>query len=450
MPLLEPVIWAKGTFLNPQHLQVQDRFLEETLRFQLHALNFRPWGFTRLRLDPEALSAGICALSEGAGIFPDGLLFDFPAADEAPPQRALADHFDQDQDMLDVYLTVPNYRDRGMNIASSRVDSEARYQAKPQMMRDENTGQSEKPIIVARKNLRLLFESDDRTGSSALRVARIKRTAGGLFQADPRFVAPLLSMVASDYLSNIARRLVEIMSAKSSALAGMRREKNQSLADFTLADIGSFWLLYAINSALPTFRHIFETKRGHPEMLYSAMLSLAGALTTFSLKVQVRDLPAYDHDDLGACFTKLDETLRLLLETAVPSRFASLPLKLVRPSIYATAIDRDEYLTNTQMYLAVAGEMSKADLVATVLKLAKLCAADYIDHLVERALPGVQLTHVTSLPSAIPLRMNYQYFALKQSGGAWETIVRSRNLTAWVPDDVRNPQMELVILLPEA
>ena len=30
MRQLEPVIWTKGTFLNPQHLQIQDRFLAKT------------------------------------------------------------------------------------------------------------------------------------------------------------------------------------------------------------------------------------------------------------------------------------------------------------------------------------------------------------------------------------------------------------------------------------
>ena len=35
MKRLQPVIWTKGTFLTPQHLQLQDRFLEDTLQFRL-------------------------------------------------------------------------------------------------------------------------------------------------------------------------------------------------------------------------------------------------------------------------------------------------------------------------------------------------------------------------------------------------------------------------------
>ena len=36
------------------------------------------------------------------------------------------------------------------------------------------------------------------------------------------------------------------------------------------------------------------------------------------------------------------------------------------------------------------------------------------------------------------------------SGGAWEAITRARNLAAYVPGDLPNPNLELIILLPEA
>jgi hypothetical protein len=42
MKQLKPVLWTKGTFLTPQHLQVQDRFIEDALNFRLQALKFCP------------------------------------------------------------------------------------------------------------------------------------------------------------------------------------------------------------------------------------------------------------------------------------------------------------------------------------------------------------------------------------------------------------------------
>ena len=450
MRQLEPVIWTRGTFLNPQHLQVQDRFLENSLEFHLQALHFRAWGFDELQIDQGQLASGLFAVSRASGIMTDGLLFEIPASDAAPPPRPMAPHFDPDQTTLDVFLAIPSYREGGFNIASAKREADTRYRAEVEMVRDENSGQNEKPVLVARKNFRLLFEGENREGFSSLRIATVEKGASNLFHLQPRFVPPLLEFRSSDYLTSIARRLLEVLSSRSSTLSGMRRQKNQTLADFTAADIPSFWLLYTINSALPEFRHLFEARGGHPEQFFHAMLSLAGALTTFSAKVHPRDFPVYDHDNLGACFTSLDEKLRILLETVVPSNFVSLALKLVQPSIYATSIDRDDYLLNTRLYLAVKAETSQADIIAKVPYLVKIASADLVETLVQQALPGVRLTHVHAPPTAIPMKTGYQYFGLTPGGPSWDSIGKSRNLAAYVPADFPNPVMEIDILLPQA
>jgi len=128
----------------------------------------------------------------------------------------------------------------------------------------------------------------------------------------------------------------------------------------------------------------------------------------------------------------------------------SLPLKLVKTSIYATAIDDEKYLRNTKMYLAVGADLKEDALIRDVPRLVKVCSATHIEHLIKQALPGIQLSHLPSPPSALPVKLKYQYFSLNQSGAAWEAVTRARNLAAYVPDDFPNPKLELLILLPEA
>jgi type VI secretion system protein ImpJ len=449
MRQLRPVIWAKGTFLTPQHLQTQDRFIESTFQFRLEALNFRPWGFADLRVRHELLSGGIFAVSRAAGIFQDGLLFDIPGSDSAPAPKPLAHFFDADQQSVDVYLAVPSEREKGMNVSVIKQNVDTRYSAEVVDVRDENTGANEKPIQFARKNFRFLLEGESREGSAALRIARVRRTAGA-FELDTTFVPPLLDIAASDYLVSILRRLVEILAAKSRILSARRSQKSQNLADFTSADIANFWLLYTVNNHFPVLRHIYETRKGHPDSAFRILTSLAGALTTFSMRIQPRDLPAYDHDDLGGCFTDLDEKLRDLLETVVPSNYVSLPLKLVRSSVYATEIDDDKYLVGTKMYLAIAAEMEEADLIKRAPQLIKVCSESQVEQLVGRALPGIRMTRPPKPPDGIPVKLAFQYFALDQTGPLWEGILRSRNLSAVVPGDIPKPQLELIILLPQA
>ena len=448
MKQLQPVLWTKGVLLSPQHLQTQDRFLEDVLHFQLSALSFAPWGFARLAFDREALSGGSLALTEASGLLPDGLPFDMPAGDAPPPPRQLEGSFEGDATTLDVYLAIPEYRYGGHNVSSASRDRATRFHVDELLRRDENTGLAERPIQVARKNFRLLLEGETLEGHIVLRAARVTRTSAGLYQLDSRFVPPLVDLSGSEHLLGIARRLVEITAAKSTELAGRRRQKNLSLAEFGIGDVASFWLLYTVNTYFPLLRHYQETRRGHPGGLYEVMLALAGALTTFSSDIHPRQLPVYQHDDLGACYGALDEMLRELLEAVVPANYVTLPLKPHAPSQWITALEQDRYLAAPQIYLAVSSEARRNDLALRGPGVIKVSSASQLEHLIRQALPGVTLTHVPVPPSSIPVKLDHQYFLLQRSGNEWDAIVRARNVAVYVPSEFPDPQLELVLVLP--
>ncbi len=449
MRRLQPVIWAKGTFLSPQHLQAQDIFHEDLMQFRVDSLNYFPWGFRKLTLDRDALANGTLAIDSAAGIFPDGLVFDIPGSDLAPPAKPLAAYFNLTRPTIDVHLAVPAWRYGNVNVATTpNSDADTRYLAEVSLLRDENASQIERPVQIARKNFRLLVDAEAREGVPAMKVARVTRTDSGIMQLEPTFVPPLLNIEASDYLMSIARRLLENLTAKSASLAGLRRQKSQGLAEFSASDVANFWLLYTTNTHLPALRHLFQVRRGHPEILFKLMTDLAGALTTFFKAVLPADLPVYDHLSLGERFTDLDAKIRFLLETVIPSNCIALPLKYTSTSIYATALADDKYLQGTKLYLAINAEMPEGELIGKAPRLIKACSANHMEHLVRNALPGVPLRHLQVPPSAIPVKLNYQYFSLNQDGPEWEAIKRSRNFATWVPADFPNPELELIIVMP--
>ena len=446
---MQPVLWTKGLLLTPQHLQVQDRFLEDNLEFRLTAHTFCPWGFRSLEIDRDTLEQGGLAIAATSGIMPDGLLFDVPGADPAPPPRPLPELWEDDLEALTFYLAIPERRPGGFNVSIDAANGATRYVADDILRRDEVTGTSEKPVQVGRKNLRLLSEGENHDGYSVLPFVRIVREPTGEFRADESFVPPVLDIASSEHLMVIARGLLEVVSAKSAALSGMRRERRRGLADFGASDVGHFWLLYTVNSHLPTLRHIVETRRGHPAELWEVLAALAGALTTFSTRVGPLDLPAYDHGNLGECFGAMDETLRLLLQTVVPASHVTLPLEEVGPSVYATAIDQDRYFGAKDMFLAIRADLKKEELLTKVEQLLKVGAEDRMDQLIRRALLGLEMRHTPSPPGDLPIKLDFQYFRLDRTGSDWDAIRQARNLAAYVPDDFPNPRLELVILLPE-
>src|SRR5262249_60270435 len=123
----------------------------------------------------------------------------------------------------------------GVNV-SQRSDIKARYVAETRMLRDENSGTSEKPIQIARKNLRLLVDTESREGSTVMQIAEVEQTADGTYRLVPGYVPPVIDVHSNDFLLGMLRSLVERLAARSKVLGRARQQKNPSLCDFPAAE----------------------------------------------------------------------------------------------------------------------------------------------------------------------------------------------------------------------
>jgi type VI secretion system protein ImpJ len=448
MHRLQPVVWSKGVFLSPQHLQAQDHFVEDSLRFVLDTLCFRYWGFHSLQIDSSTISEGLLQIANASGLFSDGLPFDFANADEPPRSRVLDECFEHGRRECIFYLAIPQSRNGGINIGPRLAGLSTRFYSELQILRDENSSGTEKPVSLARKNLQIIADGESLEGSVTLPLARVLRTDAGQYRLDNSFIPPMINAHANERLIGILRSLVEVLVSRSGQLAGVRRQRNQSLADFSAADVANFWLLYTINTNLPALHQMLHAPQVHPETVYLQLLTLAGALTTFSKHISSQDLPKYNHEQQGSCFAALETILMELLNTVIPSRFIALPLRQVRDSVYTTEIEDGNLVASSRFYLAIASELPTADLIARTPALVKTCSATHLETLIRQALPGLPMTHLPSPPQEIPVKLNYQYFSLDRSGAAWETIKRSRNFGAYVPGEIKNPRLELILLPP--
>src|SRR5687768_15776117 len=97
------VIWSEGLFLQPQHFQQQERYLERYVETRCQPLVPYSWGFTELEFERDLLSIGKFGLRRVAGVFPDGTPFRMPDDDPLPPP------IDVGPDVRDqvLYLAVP-------------------------------------------------------------------------------------------------------------------------------------------------------------------------------------------------------------------------------------------------------------------------------------------------------------------------------------------------------
>jgi type VI secretion system protein ImpJ len=433
-------------YLGPHHFQVQSRYFEDSTKFATASLWFAPHGVAGCSLDADSLQNGTVSVIHARGIFTDGLPFEMPECDPLPPARGLADFFPPTRDTVTVLLAIPDRKPGGQNCATNGdAFTSARYVATVRTIHDENTGSDERPVSLGRKNLRLLFDTESREGLATLPIARVMRDGSGHFIFDPSFIAPCLRISASESLMLILRRLIEILEEKSAAMS--RTSGGASFAEFSSREIASFWLLHAVNSGLAPLKHQWISKRGHPEELYLEMSRLAGALCTFALDSHPRDIPPYNHDRLDETFGLLDQHIRRHLETIVPTNCVSIPLKMTGRFFYEGTITDTRCLGRSRWILGVRAATGEVEIISRTPQLVKFCSAQFVPELVRRAMPGLPLTHVPAPPNAISARVDVQYFGITKSGPCWEHLAQTKHVGVYVPGDLPDAEMELLVVL---
>ncbi len=219
------------------------------------------------------------------------------------------------------------------------------------------------------------------------------------------------------------------------------------MGDFSPRDIANFWLLHAVNSALAPLRHLWISKRSHPEELYVELSRLAGSLCTFALDSHPRTLPLYDHERLGECFDALDRHIRTHLETIVPTNCVAIRLEKVANYFYEGDITDARCLGRARWVLGIHANVGEAEIITKTPQLVKVCSAKFVGELVRRAIAGLALTHLPVPPPAIPARLETQYFGVARAGPFWDHIVQTKRVGIYVPGELPDPEIELLVVL---
>ncbi len=419
---------------------------------QPHLSGLRHSALLGYELSTEALRNATLLLTHARGVFEDGLTFDMPSSDPLPEPRSVEEIFPPTADTLLAYLAIPN---RSTSGANTLLDAKAqngsrrptRFVAEEQVVADEILGGDEKPVQFGRKNIRFLFENEKREGYQVLPIARIRRDGAGHFVLDEKFIPPVIRFGASPALLEITRRLIDVLTQKNVAFTGSTRGFDRQASGMSAQQISSFWFLHAVDSALATLRHLYYSKQGHPEELYTELLRLGGALCTFSLDSSAANLPVYDHWELQGCFEGLDLHIREHLELVVPTNCITIKLEQANRYYYEADLTDPRIFGNAKWFFSIASTSGEAELITGTPALVKFCSAKFVPELVKRALPGLRLTHVETPPAALSPRIRNQYFTVNRSGPCWDHLLETRRVGVYVPGDIAGPELELLVLL---
>ncbi len=434
--------------LAQHHFQAQCRYFESAMHFALSSVMHGIYGFVGLEMDPDALWNGKVSLVHAAGVLPDGLSFDLGDADALPASRDVSELMTPGSDGATVHLVIPPYRPTHANcgVDGSSNGEPRRFRAVDVALFDETTGSDERTIQVGGRNLELVGESELHEDHVGLPLARLRAEGSGHFVFDPLFVPPVLRISASPRLTSIVEGLIEILEAKGEALRRQLPDA-ESMSEKAGHELTGLWLTHAIYSGLGPLRHHAQFGRAHPRDVYQDLVRLAGALCTFSLESEARDLPLYDHDHPGETFSALDKHVRRDLE--VCSRRATLrsPLHRTPPNLYTGTLHDKRALDRSEWVLRIRSKVPTGTVISEVPRKVKICSAEDVMRLVGSAgLPALGIEHIATLPQAIPARVGSLYFRLLAEGPPWELIRVRSSVGVYVPDTLGDAELEMLVV----
>lgn len=441
----EQPLWGRGTLISPQHFQQQSAWQawhsECIARMGLN----QPWGVFLAEFEPEALKLGRLQPRHLHLRFRDGTLIDTHNADPLPPTLTL----EGDLQEVTVVLALPQLYASGGNCLQDSDVAERPVRFRQRWRDIRNLfGDDTRQVAVLQPALTLRYAHQDNSDWLTCPVAHLQQDAQGSWALNPEFLPPLLTMQASPWLMTALELLVTQLRARLVRLMSMRRESNQRMADFAVADVSLFWLLNALNSAEPLLADFQRHPQSPPERLYPELARLAGSLLTFSLEHQVSAIPAYRHDRLNEVFPPLFSLLGTLLEASLPSRMVAIELTHdSRLRQWQARLNDPRLREEADFYLSVRSPLPVAQLQEQFPRQCKVGSPDDVLALVNSSQLGIPLKPLSHVPAAIPLRLENQYFSLDLSHPAARAMLESGCCMFYVPGTLGNPELELFAVL---
>lgn len=431
MSLNSKVVWSEGMFLNPQHFQQQERYVENYVDGKCTAFGAYAWGVHEFEVDQQLLTLGKVSVIKGKGVFADGTPFNFPDVDDPPAVFEVPENTHNSI----LYLCVPVKRMGAVDVISDETSqSLARYVANDQDVRDVSSDSGDNVALkIGKLNLRLLLDSDDLSGYVCIGLIRISEARDDKnVLLDENYIASCLDCKKSAKLSGFLTELIGLLHHRGEAIASRLADSRQA----GTAEVADYLMLQLINRTEPLAKHMASMNGLHPIDLYAHLVQLVGELSTFVAKnKRAPAFPHYLHDDLQSSFSPVISALRNTLSAVYEQSAISMELVEKKYGIRVAEI-MDRSLIGTAFFVLSA----KADLPEEALRSRlpaqiKIGPVERIRQLVNAAMPGIGLKPLPVVPRQIPYHSGFAYFQLDPQSEFWKELQSSGGFAIHIGGD---------------
>jgi type VI secretion system protein ImpJ len=435
------ILWAEGTLLGQQHFQQWDHYHESRLRASIEAIAPFAIGIQKLIIDETLLITGQLLIKQCQIIFPQGIYIDYDDRYDSSLTLSLLKSVSP---LTEIYLCIV-LNHSAKNISGYPENNTTnRWLASYETITDDYDAKREREVGFLKPQLILLRGDEDRSNFYSIKIFDLLQEGREKFELSSRFIPQIIHIHSSFVLKELLRAQIELISAKIRLLRDRRKQFRADMTEFNHSDLADFLLLQLFNHVLPGLEFYFNHSETHPKEYYFHLSAFLNTLSTFSDQHEALILPKYDHENLSKIFFSLDDYLKSLLESVIPSRMHILKLIRENDTLYSLDnIDSHVFIKNS-FYLAVLFESENIEWLNQFSRQVKIGARSMIESIVASALPGVRLIHTQRPPNKLPVKSGYEYFYLEPIGVFWEQIKTERTLSLFTPYDFIKSQIELV------
>lgn len=438
MALDNKVLWTEGMFLNPQHFQQHERYVENYVNRKCTALSVYGWGVHEFTVDSELLKLGKISIVTARGVFPDGTPFDFPHHDEPPPVLEVPANT---HDAI-VHLAVPVRRPGAVDVVP-KDDSQAlaRYYSAKVDLRDVTIdGGDTVPVDVGKLRLRLLLDSDDLSGYASIGLLRISEAREDKnVLLDDQYIPTCLDCLAAPRLNAFLVEMIGLLHHRGESIAGRLADTQRG----GTAEVADYMLLQLVNRLEPLANHLHQIQGLHPLTLFTESVQMVGELSTFTAKnKRPPTFPPYLHDNLQATFAPVMTSLRQCLTLVYEQTAISLSLVEKKYGIRVAQIPDRTLLSSATFVLAARAEIPENLLRSHLPAQLKIGPVEHIRQLVTVGMPGIPLKALAVAPRQIPFHAGYSYFELERNTPLWKELQTTGGFAFHVGGDFPGLELE--------
>lgn len=438
MSMDNKVVWSEGMFLNPQHFQQHERYIENYVNGKCSAFGAYGWGLHEFTLDHELLKLGKLSIVRAKGVFPDGTPFNFPDVDEPPPVLEVPANV---HDVI-VYLAIPVKRPGAVEVLSGDdTQGMARYFTSKTKIRDVTIdGGDTISIDVGKLRIRLLCDTDDLSGYACIGILRIAESRDdNNVLLDEQYIPTCLDCSASNRLSGFLSELIGLLHHRGESIAGRLADVNRG----GTAEVADYMLLQLVNRLEPLATHLSSMQGLHPLELFTEAVQMNGELSTFvSKSKRPPTFPQYLHDKLQETFAPVIASLRQCLSMVYEQTAISLSLIEKKYGIRVAQIPDRSLLTTAMFVLAVRADVPENTLRAHLPAQMKIGPVERIRQLVNAAMPGIQIKSLPVAPRQIPFHSGCSYFELERNTPFWKELHHSGGFAVHIGGDFPGLEIE--------